>query len=562
MVIGPLLLLLLQAAQPAQIPQTTQTQAQADQPKATLMGHVYALDTGAPLKRAQLTLRGTQRMNDPQGAPTDATGAFEIKNVEPGTYTLSCSKTGFVTGGYGQKDPQRPGTQITVRAGQEIKDLDIRLMRGGVISGVITDEDGEPMANVSVQAMVRVYRRGQSQVIQRGGGSSDDRGQYRIFSLPPGRYYIRAQQRGGMVFYGQEESVGYASIFYPNSLSYQDAQRVEIANGGEAPRVDVIMKSVPTYSISGKVSDGASGKPVTEGVVMFISTEFMLMSVGGGTSALRPDGSFKVIGLLPGKGRLVVITNTRGGTTAGQPFTKAVELGAANITDFPLVITPGVAVRGKVVAEGGTLPDNTRVTLVVKSEGPMPFGGGSGLVNKDLTFEVENVQSGDYDVNVMGSPLTAGTAAPNYYLREVRKGGTDVLEKGLSVGEAPLTDVEIVLDFSPGTLAGKATDDDGNPITGATVVLLAADAKKRGMDRFFKTGSVDQNGNFKVSNVIPGDYLALLWPSSDAYQLQDPDVFGPIQKHAVSVTVEKGATANKDLKIVTEVKTLAQNSGQ
>src|SRR5436309_463579 len=104
MVIGPLLFLLLQAAQPAQTPQTAQNAGQTDQPKATLRGHVYALDTGAPLKRAQLTLRGTQRMNDPQGAPSDAQGAFEIKNVEPGTYTLSCSKTGFVSGAYGQKD--------------------------------------------------------------------------------------------------------------------------------------------------------------------------------------------------------------------------------------------------------------------------------------------------------------------------------------------------------------------------------------------------------------------------------------------------------------------------
>jgi hypothetical protein len=147
-------------------------------------------------------------------------------------------------------------------------------------------------------------------------------------------------------------------------------------------------------------------------------------------------------------------------------------------------------------------------------------------------------------------------------VRDVRKGAESVLEKGLSVVEGPVGDVEIILDFQPGTVSGRATDENGEPISAATVVLLSADAKRRAQDRYFKTGNVDQNGNFKVTGVVPGDYLAILWPASDAYQLQDPDVFGPIAKHAVSVTVEKGATASKDLRIITEVKTVAQNSGQ
>ena len=557
MYLAALLFLLLQAAQ------TTTPPAQTEQPKATLRGRVFTLDTGAPIKRAQVTLRGSQRQNDPQGAATDAQGAFEFKNVDPGTYTISCSKTGFVTASYGQKDPSRPGTPITVAVGQEIKDLTIRLMRGGVISGVISDEDGEPVANVNVQAMVRVYRRGQSQVTGRGSASTDDRGQYRIFNLPPGRYFIQAQQRSNFNPNATEEAVGYAPIFYPNALSYQDAQRVDVANGAEVPRVDLIMRSVPTYSISGKVIDGASGKPLAEGFVAFIGGDIMTLRIGGANGMIRPDGAFRLSGLLPGKGRLLIVVPARGNTMSTAPFTKAVEIGAANITDMQVVITPGVAVRGRIVAEGGTPPDNMRVTLVVKSEGgQIPFGGGSGVVNKDLTFEVDNIQPGDYEIDIIGSPFTAGTAPAPYYVREVRKGSENVLEKGLTVGEAPVGDVEVILDFQPGTVAGRATDEDGNAVTGTTVVLLSTDPKKRGQERYFKTGNVDQTGNFKVTGVIPGDYLALLWPASDASPLQDPDLFGPLQKHAVSVSVDKGATANQDLKVVTEVKTVAQNSGQ
>lgn len=556
MYLGALLFLLLQAGQ------TPAPATPAEQPKATLRGHVYALDTSAPLKRVQVSLRSSGRPTDPLGMTTDAQGGFEFKNVEPGTYTLSANKTGFVSSGYGQKDLQRPGTPITVRPGQELKDLDIRLMRGAVISGVITDEDGEPMANVSVQAMVRMYRRGQSQVMGRGSSSTDDRGQYRIFNLPPGRYYIQATQRSFMSIGGPDETVGYAPIFYPNALNYQDAQRVEVTNGAEVPRVDLIMRSVPTYSISGTVIDGASGKPQSGGFVNFISTDMTVMRIGGASGQIRADGSFKLTGLLPGKGRLMVMI-PRGNTFSGPPFTKAVDVAAANVTDVQVVITPGVTVRGKIVADGGTPPENLRVALTPKGEGMMTFGGANTTVNKDLTFQVDNVQAGDYDVGVSGNPFTGGGVTPgSYYVREVRKGAENVLERGLTVGEGPVADVEVILDFQPATLAGKASDEDGNPITAATVVLLSSDPKKRTVDRYFKTGNVDQNGNYKVTGVIPGDYLALLWPAAEPYQLQDPDVFGPIAKHAVSVTVEKGATKNQDLKIITEVKTLAQNAGQ
>ena len=176
-----------------------------------------------------------------------------------------------------------------------------------------------------------------------------------------------------------------------------------------------------------------------------------------------------------------------------------------------------------------------------------------------MTFEFQNVQPGDYEINLAGGgPLNSGGS---FYVREVRKGGDNVLDRGLTV-DVPISDLEVVLDFNPGSVTGKATDENGDPLSGTLIVQMSADPKKRASDRYFRTGSVDQTGNYNVSGVIPGDYLAVLWPGTDPFQLQDPDVFGPLERHATRVTVEKNATVTQDLKIVSEIKAAAQSAGQ
>jgi len=558
-----LLFLLLPSPQAPAAPVQAAVQA-----AATVRGHVYALDTGAPLKRAQVTLRGNQRQGEPLSTVTDAQGAFEFRNVDAGSYSLFGSKTGYISRAYGQGDQARGGgggASISVRAGQEVTGMDLRLVRGGVISGLITDEDGEPMVNVNVQAYTRTYRRGQTTVNSANGAATDDRGQYRIYNLPPGRYYIHAWPRGVFALPGQDAMVAYAPLFYPNATTIQDAQRVDLSSGGEASRIDIVVRPVPTVSVSGRVIDGATGKPATDSFVSIMGGE--MMRGGSAGSQVRPDGSFKVNGVLPGKARLMVVGRSREGQ-GGRPYLRSLEVGQVNISDLQIVLTPGTTVRGRVVGDGGTPPANLRVTLSARGDnfaGQGP-GGGAARVNPDLTFEMTNVQPGEYDVAVAGGgggPQGGGQAATGFYVREVRKGTTNVLERGLTVGEgAVVTDVELVLDFQPGVVAGKAADENGEPVSGTTVVLLAADPIKRAQDRYFRTGRADASGNFKVTGVIPGDYLALLWPGSDPYQVQDPDIFGPLERHATRVSVEKGATANQDLKIVSQIKAAANASVQ
>ena len=142
-----------QAQDPSTTPGAPDTQSaqhptveRQEVPKATLRGRVYARATGAPLKRGQLTLVPASRPADRVETTTDELGAYEFQNVEHGSYTLRCSRNGYVRASYGQKGPNQPPVRLTVRPGQELKDLDFQLIRGGVISGRVLDAEGEPLS--------------------------------------------------------------------------------------------------------------------------------------------------------------------------------------------------------------------------------------------------------------------------------------------------------------------------------------------------------------------------------------------------------------------------------
>ncbi len=541
----------------AQHPATEQQEV----PKATLRGHVYARAIGAPLKRARLRLVPASRPADRVEATTDEQGAYEFRNVEHGTYTLQCTRNGYVRASYGQKGPNQPPVRLTVRPGQELKDLDFQLIRGGVISGRVLDEEGEPLSRVRVQALARQYLRGQVRLMPRGSRSTDDRGEYRIFDLPPGRYFVRAVWRR---FRNQESS--FATVFYPNVLRAEDAQRIPVGEGGEAPRMDIRMQKVPTFSVSGKVLDLVTGRPVTSGGVSARSEESSMFFFGG--DRIRSDGSFRLEGLVPGRYQLMVFVQRPGSSGFGfrSAVMKRFDLREADIENMVVTVVPGVTVRGKIVAEGGEVStDGLRVMLMSKA-GNFPFPGGHSLANEDLTFEIANVQPGQYLVNLLSPQANPGSTPgsmpqnTSFYVSEVRADGENVVEQGLTIAEnAPVSDLEGVLDFTGGTVTGLLLDEDEQPISGVHVALLSTDQEKRGSDRYFRSGAADQHGQYKLGAIIPGEYLLLVWPESDVARVQDPELFAQLEEHAVRVTVDKSATVQQDLTLTSDIQTIVRN---
>jgi Carboxypeptidase regulatory-like domain len=138
-------------------------QANSDRSKQSVCavaGTVLRASTGEPLKKARVILssRSADDSAQPFVAISDATGHFAFD--PPGRYDMRVDRTGFVPQRYAQDDPDKPGAILTLAAGQKMTDLVFRLQSAGVITGHISDEDGDPAEGVIVTILRRVYSRG------------------------------------------------------------------------------------------------------------------------------------------------------------------------------------------------------------------------------------------------------------------------------------------------------------------------------------------------------------------------------------------------------------------
>ena len=165
----------------------------------SISGQVTNAVTGEPVRRALVYMRridmspGVTNVQVTQSGTTDAAGRFALSGIAPGKYRLSAERSGFLTTQYGSRGPNKAGTLLTLEPGQKSSDMTMRLTPHGVIAGRVLDEEGEPVSNANVQVLRQQYMQGRKELVRTGGGSTNDLGEYRVFGLPPGRYFVSAE---------------------------------------------------------------------------------------------------------------------------------------------------------------------------------------------------------------------------------------------------------------------------------------------------------------------------------------------------------------------------------
>ena len=193
---------------PATSPQVKAPPAiSSEKDKCTVSGRVSNMQSGEPLKKAALHLnlyqesRNTGANGETIGyiGTSEPDGSFKFEAVEPGEYTLMGERTGYVRTEYGSKSGMAGGTIVKLDPGQTLTDLKMQLIPQVKISGIVVDEDGDPVAGMDVQALGRFpISGGKVRYFPMGQGKTDDTGAYRIANLMPGKYYVAATScRGG-----------------------------------------------------------------------------------------------------------------------------------------------------------------------------------------------------------------------------------------------------------------------------------------------------------------------------------------------------------------------------
>jgi hypothetical protein len=329
---------------------------------AKILGRVVSAETGNPLRRAQIQLTATD-IRGSKVAATDNDGRYEFADLGAARYRLQVSKAGFVPLEYGQARPFESGKPLDVTDGQTLNNIDFSLPRGSVISGRVTDEFGDPIADASVQAMRYQFVNGQRQLAAVGRpGTSDDIGQFRIFGLMPGDYIVRATLRNSGVvaaaLSGVEDPSGYPTTYYPGTTDIGQAQPVTVALGQEMNSVFFSLVPARLARISGTVID-SQGHLLTGAVVLVRPATGGgaggSLNVGGGNQ-VRSDGTFTINNVPPGDYTLDVQQRPRNlqslGTTQLEFASIPISVSGGDISGLTVVTTTGVSVSGRVVLEG------------------------------------------------------------------------------------------------------------------------------------------------------------------------------------------------------------------
>jgi len=486
-------------------------------------------------------------------ATTDVSGVYSFQELPAGRYTLTAQKGSYVSLQYGQQRPFEQGRPIDLLDGQTIERVDFSLPPGSVIAGRVLDEFGEPIADAQVSAL-------RYQFIPGGGGrrlapagrigTTNDIGEFRVFGLPPGDYFLSATLRNFMG--GDTDRAGYAPTYYPGTADPAGAQRIAVGLGQRLTDLTLPLIPILTARVTGTAVD-SQGQPMQGMVMAFQRSGLFGMPIGGGPARIRPDGSFIVTGLAPGEYTLQVQRQFGTFDSSNPEFASLdVTVSGSDISGLRLAAVRSSNATGRVLfsdpaAAQSIRPSALRIQTMPTVIGGMALGpiAAPSAVSEDWTFQTK-LRPGTNPVTVTGLP-------PGWALKAVRQRGTDVTDSGIEVRpDEDVDDIEVELTNRVTDVSGVVTSGRGDAVKDYSVVLFARDpARWAPPSRHVRVSRPDQEGRFKIGGLPPGEYLAVAVDYVEPGEANDPEFLDRVQRRATGFSLGEGESKGLDLKLQT-----------
>jgi molybdopterin-binding protein len=471
-----------------------------------ISGRVLGLD-GKALAGARVTLQEIGRAQS-LATVSDDSGHFVFPQVPPGLYSLSAEKGAYVSQLFSAENAIDT-TPIRVEAGATLSKIDLRLEKGAVITGKITEENGEPVVLASVEAIELGRTSAPPRDTKQARFLTDDRGIYRLFGLPPGRYLISAHQTS-LAGRNQEQITSY----YPGVSSQRMASLVEVTAGAEVTNVDFAFKRRDN-------SPGVLRGLITllDGTALQAATIYAYTRDSQATrvsATPQPDGSYEFTNLPSGSYTVEVLTRDQG-LVERTRTTALVSSSAA--TETNVVVDVGGEITGRFEMEDGSRPK-------------VPSGLSVAAWAEDGGFQVAArvLENGDFTISRLPGGIVRlvarAWAGPYYVVRIVHKEAS--LQDGslsLIAGER-LAGIRVILSDEGAMLRGTVSLADGrNPAPGSWVLLMPIEGTRRDLELLSRSVRVDQRGQYVIEGIAPGRYfvLACLDPKSIS---TDPSIWG------------------------------------
>jgi carboxypeptidase family protein len=557
-------------------------------------GVVVRAGTGEPLANAHVTLIRVVSSATAAPAASDAStandgetvsdrnGRFAFRSVAAGSYRIAAVRNGYARQEYGQRIFGGPGRTLTIAPGQGVETITIGMTPAGTVTGVVRDLSGEAIAGLEVQLLRQVYNAsGQRTFVTAGTDRTDDRGEYRVFWVTPGRYQLvvspSAAARAVASFGAQVSTVStnevlenrFPPTYFPGTIDATQASPIDVRPGEELNGIDVSVSRQALYRIRGKVIDPRTGQPPRTASVTIVPRGSAAPPVAlfGSASPYNPsDGSFELRDVAPGAYWVratvtaasadSILTANAAGRSLADIFSESImadrrvvqvaaDVTGSDVDGLMITVAAGASIRGRLRVEGQTLAalgnlDRLQVTLR-----PATTGTSSNRhrpVSADGVFRLDNVSPGEYFATVQ--PLPEG-----YYVKEARLDQLDALQQPLVISGPVSGTLDVVLSRAAGRIDGTVTDSRGQGVPGVQAVLVPTPRLRWRVD-LFRTATTDGTGRFSLSGIPPGDYSLFAWEALQSFAYFDDDVLRQSETAATSVRIVESSTATVQVTLI------------
>lgn len=494
-----------------------------DKATASVSGKVVI--EGQPVQNAQVLIRKyDNKPSDSESisALTDAEGKYKITGLTPGRNIITVYAPAHVIEG----DPTASvyGRTIEITEGESIENVDFSLIRGGVITGKVTDANNRPIIDERVYAF-RLDQNGK----HIGSNSyvmswmTDDRGSYRIFGLEPGRYVVGAGAAGE----GFNKDSRYRRTYHPEASDEAKATIIEVKSGGEIENINIkLARASKTYVASGRVIDAETSNPIPD---VNIQYSVLQKGVGGmagmGHMVSNSNGEFRIEGLQP---NTYSIFNFNPGSSDTYADPVNFEIVNSDVSGLELKMVRGASISGAAVIEGVRDPailaqlsmiqlqagDHTQDISIIMLR--MMSGGGVGKINPDGSFRINGIRPGKVIISA------SHPDSKNFTLVRVERNGIEVNGLDVAQGEQ-ITGIRLVFKYGNGVVAGRVEIKGGTlpPNSQMFVRLVPEGASPQEYWRT-KHSQIDARGSFSIDGLAQGNYkaqLMVLMPGDDVYKI-------------------------------------------
>jgi protocatechuate 3,4-dioxygenase beta subunit len=527
-VIAAALLLLVQALPPLVGPLVPETGGR-------VTGIVRRSDTGQPIPGAQVGLAAPGASLDAamaRAVSTDVNGRFTIKSISSGAYTLIAQADGYFSVTSDPTASPQVKRDVGIIDGQQTDVGSIELAPAGAVSGRISGPDGRPVIGAVVQAWRAAYVRGRLTFSVVKATPTDDLGEYRLFWLSPGDYYISSQYQGG----AGATLDRYARVFFPGVLEEDLAPSIAVRGAQELSGIDLQISVTPIMGITmtGRVVVEDEKQPTLRIASLELvprDRRVLLMNDASNTFANQASdplgGNFELRDVPPGVYDLfTAFRDTSGALRSGRI---PVDVANGRIEDVSVVIDPLFEVSGRVTLDDDVPGDRLKPdSIVMMVQDAIPGKESRRVLNPRAEtgeFKLSGVAPGRYVLQLDGAS---------------RSSGMYVVGSGLVVDKDAHENLNIDLKSAGGTVFGNVLDVTRiRPFPYATVALVPE--RDRENYTLYRETTAERDGRFVFNGLPPGNYVVFAWQTVIPGAWQNPIFIARYETRGVPVVVETGA---------------------